>query len=160
MKPQSRRQKGAVLLIALLMLLLLNIFTVASISSSNINMQVIQSQQRLSEVQQVAANLSNYIFSDLDYFINYGAHLDSDGSFSPMFPDVLLTADFGKIDIEVNSLTCLLETNLAGCSLDGSSPCLQETVWQLSISAMDKSSGAQATHVEGLSLRYLAGYCP
>lgn len=62
MKRQRRRQEGAVLLIALLMLLLLNIFTVASISSSNINMQVIQSQQRLSEVQQVAANVS-IIFS-------------------------------------------------------------------------------------------------
>ena len=160
MTTQSRRQEGAVLLIALLMLLLLNILTVASISSSNINMQVIQSQQRLSEVQQVAANVSNYIFSDLDYFINYRAYLDGDGSFSPVFPDVLLTADSGKINVEVNSLTCLLETNLAGCSLDGSSPCLQETVWQLSISALDKSSGAQTTHVEGLSLSYLAGYCP
>ena len=160
MKRQRRRQEGAVLLIALLMLLLLNILTVASISSSNINMQVIQSQQRLSEVQQVAANVSNYIFSDLDYFINYRAYLDGDGSFSPVFPDVLLTADSGKINVEVNSLTCLLETNLAGCSLDGSSPCLQETVWQLSISALDKSSGAQTTHVEELSLIYLAGYCP
>ncbi|MDB9814794.1 hypothetical protein OAC10_01035 [bacterium] len=160
MKRQRRRQEGAVLLIALLMLLLLNIFTVASISSSNINMQVIQSQQRLSEVQQVAANVSNYIFSDLDYFINYRAYLDSDDNFSPEFPNGLLAANFGKIDIEVNSLTCLLETNLAGCSLDGTSPCLQETVWQLSISAMDKSSGAQTTHVEGLSLSYLAGYCP
>jgi len=160
MKTQRRRQKGAVLLIALLMLLLLNIFTVASISSSNINMQVIQSQQRLSEVQQVAANVSNYIFSDLDYFINYRAYLDGDGSFNPVLPAVLLTTDSGEINIEVNSLTCLLETNLTGCSLDGSSPCLQETVWQLSLSALDKSSGAQTTHVEGLSLRYLAGYCP
>ena len=160
MKPQSHRQEGAVLLIALLMLLLLNMLTVASISSSSINMQVIQSQQRLSEVQQVAANVSNYIFNDLDHFISFQAYLDGGGRFSPALPAGLLTAESGKIDVMINSLVCLSETKLGGCSLDDSSPCLHETVWQLSISAHDKSSGAQTTHEEGLSLRYLSGYCP
>ena len=73
----DHKQVCAVLLIALLMLLLLNILTAASISSSNINMQVIQTQQRLLEVQQAATNVSNYVLSDLDYFIHYKDYLDS-----------------------------------------------------------------------------------
>lgn len=160
MRALNHNQMGAVLVIALLMLLLLNILTAASISSSNINMQVVQTQQRLLEVQQAATNVSNYVLSDLDYFIHYRDHLNSQGEFAPALPDFLSASLSGKIDIEVDSLVCLFETNVSGCSLDGSAPCPQETVWQLSTTAMDRPSGAQTTIVEGFSVKYLPGHCP
>ena len=60
MKALDHKQMGAVLLIALLMLLLLNILVAASISSGNINMQVILIQQRLLEVQQAADSVNQW----------------------------------------------------------------------------------------------------
>lgn len=160
MKALDHKQTGAVLLIALLMLLLLNILTAASISSGNINMQVILIQQRLLEVQQAATNVSNYVLSDLDYFIHYKDYLDSQGQFAPALPDFLFSSPSGQIDIEVDSLVCLFETNISGCSLDGLAPCPQESIWQLSITASDRPSGAQATIIEGVSVKYLPGHCP
>tara|TARA_B110000046_G_C13024981_1_gene413413 strand:- start:5949 stop:6380 length:432 start_codon:yes stop_codon:yes gene_type:complete len=143
-----------------MMLLLLNILTVASISSSNINMQVIHSQQRLLEMQRVATNVSNYILSDLDHFIHYKNYLDSQGKFAPALPDVLLMTDSRQVDVQINNLICLAETIVTGCSLDRLSPCFHKTLWQLSTTVLDRVSGAEATVIEGFSLKYLPGYCP
>lgn len=160
MRKSSDNQIGAALPIGLLMLLLVNILTVASISSSNINMQIIQNQQRLLEMKHIATNVNNYILSDLDYFINYKNHLNSHGHFAPVLPDFLFRDSFGRTNVQIDSFKCLAETNATGCSLDGLFPCLYETLWQLSTSASDLSSGAKATIVEGVSFKYLPDHCP
>ncbi len=160
MRVSRRFETGAVLFLALIMLLLLNMLTAASISSSNISMQVIHSQQALADVQQVATNTSNYLISNLDHAINYQAYLDSEDNFSPVIPEVLAVRGSETFDIQVDSFVCLLERDVSGCSRGSEIPCPKESIWQLSITASNKTTGAQTSIVEGFSLTYLPGYCP
>ncbi len=155
-KPCS--QNGAVLVVALLMLLVLTTLGVATITSSNINLQLVHSQQRQQETEQVAENSLNYLLSDIDYFVNNSAYLDSNGDFALSFP-----SDITKgLTVTVNSLQCLLQATPSGCSLvEGSSaPCHPDYYWEANISVTDAGSGASSTFVEGFKFKYLAGYCP
>ena len=155
---QRNRQRGAVLVVALLMLLVLTTLGVATISSTNINLKLVQSQQRHQETEQVAENSINYLLSDINYFVNNSDYLDSNGDFTLSFP-----ADVSSgMTVVVNSLQCLLQATPSGCSLvEGSSaPCHPDYYWEANISVTDSTSGASSTFVEGFKFRYLAGYCP
>ena len=155
---EPRSQRGAVLVVALLMLLVLTTLGVATISSTNINLQLVQSQQRQQETEQVAENAINYLLSDIDYFANNSAYLDGNGDFTLSFP----TDVSNGMTIAVNSLQCLLQATPSGCSLvEGSSaPCHPDYYWEANVSVTDSTSGASSTFVEGFKFRYLAGYCP
>lgn len=156
--PQRHRQRGAVLVVALLMLLVLTTLGVSTISSTNINLKLVQSQQRQQETEQVAENSINYLLSDIDHFVNNSAYLDSDGDFTLSFP----TDISNGLTVTVNSLQCLLQATPSGCSLvEGSSaPCHPDYYWEANISVTDSTSGASSTFIEGFKFRYLAGYCP
>ena len=80
------RHRGAVLIVALIMLLVLTTLGVSTITSTNINLQLLQSQQRQQEAQQAAQNSINYLLSDLDYYINNASYLDGNGDFTLSFP--------------------------------------------------------------------------
>jgi len=150
--------RGAVLIVALIMLLVLTTLGVSTITSTNINLQLLQSQQRQQEAQQAAQNSINYLLSDLDYYINNASYLDGDGNFTLSFPS---NVSSGMV-VTVNSLQCLLQATPAGCSLlEGSSaPCHPEYYWEADVSVTDNVSGASSTIIEGFKFRYLEGYCP
>ncbi|MDA7852357.1 pilus assembly PilX N-terminal domain-containing protein [Porticoccaceae bacterium] len=152
------QHRGAVLIVALIMLLVLTTLGVSTITSTNINLQLLQSQQRQQEAQQAAQNSINYLLSDLDYYINNASYLDGDGDFTLSFPS---NVSSGMV-VTVNSLQCLLQATPAGCSLlEGSSaPCHPEYYWEADVSVTDNVSGASSTIIEGFKFRYLEGYCP
>lgn len=152
------RHRGAVLIVALIMLLVLTTLGVSTITSTNINLQLLQSQQRQQEAQQAAQNSINYLLSDLDYYINNASYLDGNGDFTLSFPS---NVSSGMV-VTVNSLQCLLQATPAGCSLlEGSSaPCHPEYYWEAEVSVTDNVSGASSNIVEGFKFRYLEGYCP
>ena len=64
---RAARQSGAVLIVALMMLLVMTTLGVSTITSTNISLQLVQSQQRQQEASQAAQNSINYLLSDLDY---------------------------------------------------------------------------------------------
>lgn len=151
-------QTGAVLIVALLMLLVLTTLGVATINSTNINLQLVQSQQRQQETEQVAENAINYLISDIDYFVNNVTYLDGNGDFTLSFPSTVANG----MNVTVNRLQCLLQATPSGCSLvEGSSaPCHPNYYWEANITVTDSTSGASSTFIEGFKFKYLAGYCP
>ncbi|MDC0003284.1 hypothetical protein OAE19_02700 [Porticoccaceae bacterium] len=151
-------QTGAVLLVALLMLLVITALGVGSISMTNVNMQLVQNQQRKQETEQVVANTINYLLGDLDYYVNNSAYVDTGGNFLLSFP---VNVSNG-MSVTINKLECLLEAIPAGCSLlvGTSAPCHPEYYWEASVSVSDATSGALSTVIEGFKFKYLAGYCP
>lgn len=155
---QQRSQTGAVLVVALLMLLVLTTLGVATISSTNTNLQVVQNQQRQQETAQVAENAINYLLSDIDYFVNNSTYLDGNGDFSLSFPSDISNG----MNVTVNGLQCLLQAPPKGCSLvkGNSASCHPDYYWEANVSVVDSSSGASTTFIEGFKFRYLAGYCP
>lgn len=151
-------QTGAVLLVALLMLLVITALGVGSISMTNVNMQLVQNQQRKQETEQVVENTINYLLGDLDYYVNNSAYVDTGGNFILSFPANVSNG----MSVTINKLECLSEAIPAGCSLlvGTSAPCHPEYYWEASVSVIDDTSGASSTLIEGFKFKYLAGYCP
>ena len=154
----AARQRGAVLIVALLMLLVMTSLGVSTITSTNMTLQLVQSQQRQQETRQAAQNSINYLLSDIDYYVNNSSYLDGNGDFSLSFPSNVSNG----MAVTVNSLQCLLQATPAGCSLlEGSSaPCHPEYYWEADVSVTDNVSGASSNIIEGFKFRYLEGYCP
>ena len=152
------RQRGAVLLVALMMLLVMTGLGVSTITSTNIGLQLVQSQQRQQEASQAAQNSINYLLSDLDYYTNNSSYLDGNGDFTLSFP----TNVSNGMAVTINSLQCLLQATPAGCSLleSSSAPCHPEYYWEADVSVTDNVSGASSNIIEGFKFRYLEGYCP
>ena len=121
---RAARQSGAVLIVALMMLLVMTTLGVSTITSTNISLQLVQSQQRQQEASQAAQNSINYLLSDLDYYVNNSSYLDGNGDFSLSFPSNVSNG----MAVTINGVQCLLQATPAGCSLlEGSSaPCHPE----------------------------------
>ena len=155
---RAARQSGAVLIVALMMLLVMTTLGVSTITSTNISLQLVQSQQRQQEASQAAQNSINYLLSDLDYYVNNSSYLDGNGDFSLSFPSNVSNG----MAVTINGVQCLLQATPAGCSLlEGSSaPCHPEYYWEVDVSVTDAVSGASSHIIEGFKFRYLEGYCP
>jgi Tfp pilus assembly protein PilX len=155
---RKNTQTGAVLVVALLMLLVLTTLGVATINSTNTNLQIVQNQQRQQETAQVAENAINHLLSNIDYFVNNSAYLNTNGDFTLSFPSDVSSG----MNVTVNDLQCLLQAPAKGCSLvvGNSASCHPEYYWQANVSVVDSSSGASTTFIEGFKFKYLAGYCP
>ena len=155
---RAARQSGAVLIVALMMLLVMTTLGVSTITSTNISLQLVQSQQRQQEASQAAQNSINYLLSDLDYYVNNSTYLDGNGDFTLSFPSNVSNG----MAVTINGLQCLLQATPAGCSLlEGSSaPCHPEYYWEADVSVTDNVSGASSNIVEGFKFRSLEGYCP
>ncbi|MDG1819035.1 MAG: hypothetical protein P8H31_04300 [Porticoccaceae bacterium] len=157
-RAKPSRQAGAVLIVALLMLMVLTTLGSSTISSTSSKLQLLKTQQRYQETEQVAENTINYLLSDLDYFVNHSAYLDSNGGFAPSLPSYISNG----MNITYNSLHCLREKKSSGCSIsEGSSAvCYPDYYWEANITVTHSTSGASSTLVKGFKFRYLAGYCP
>ncbi len=155
---RAARQRGAVLIVALMMLLVMTTLGVSTMTTTNISLQLVQSQQRQQEASQAAQNSINYLLSDIDYYVNNSTYLDGNGDFTLSFP----TNVSNGMTVTVNGLQCLLQATSAGCSLlEGSSaPCHPEYYWEADVSVTDPVSGASSNIIEGFKFRYLEGYCP
>lgn len=153
---RAARQRGAVLIVALIMLLVMTTLGVSTITSTNISLQLVQNQQRQQEASQAAQNSINYLLSDLDYYVNNSTYLDGNGDFTLSFPSNVSNG----MTVTVNGLQCLLQTTPAGCSLVNPTPCHPEYYWEADVSVSDSVSGASSNIIEGFKFRYLEGYCP
>ena len=82
-------QRGMVLVLALIMLLLLGLLAAAGITSNNIAGHLLRNDQRRQVVYQSADNIINFLMSNAEYFIRYPQYFDSAGQFSSELPDYL-----------------------------------------------------------------------
>ncbi|MGB1403288.1 MAG: hypothetical protein ACPH3I_00665 [Porticoccaceae bacterium] len=149
-------QRGMVLGLALIMLLLLGLLATAGVTSNNIAGQLLRNDQRRQLVHQSAENIVTFLIGKPDYFIRYPQYLDSSGQFSPQLPDYLLT-EF--IDNPQINMSCIAETATVGCSLDQSSSCAVDYYWQIQVKTVDQISGINIQINQGIRFSYLPGYC-
>lgn len=164
-------QTGAVLLVALLMLLVITALGVGSISMTNINMQLVQNQQRKQETEQVVENAINYLLGDLDYYVNNSAYVDTGGNFILSFPANVSNG----MSVTINSVECLFAAVVPGNSSGGPSGIFSEDgtadtnlgsvppkeyYWEVSATVVDSSSGASSTFIQGFKYKSQVGDCP
>jgi Tfp pilus assembly protein PilV len=147
-------QRGATLLVVLVMLVMITLFVLSMVRLSNSNLRVVgnmQSQRALesSAQQAVETNLSSIAFFD-DAASNTG-----------MWP-----AGTTSVDQTVNGYTvtikrpsCFFSTPATGYSAVSTiSP--EDTHWEVAASATDSVSSAQTSIVQGVRIRLPAGNCP
>ena len=152
-------QNGAVLVVALLMLLILTLLGAATIRTSNINMMLVDNQSRTLEMEAIAREATEILLSELDYFVDT-TNFDAGNNFiEPAFVTALEAAK--GVSIAIDSVKCLEEQPVAGYSITvGSSTSVRSDVyWESSVTVDDLSSGATTTFVQGFKFRYLEGYC-
>lgn len=160
MKPFSdkKRQRGVVLIAALVMLVAMTTIGMSTISTTNVNMMLVGIQRAEMEVEAVGQNLLGFLLGDVDHFVNYEDYLDADDNYSLAFPSDLVDGMTTSIDF----VRCLRETPGFGGTMNIG---IQVAVtpryyWEGGITVTDPITSAESSFVEGFKMTYLEGYCP
>jgi Tfp pilus assembly protein PilX len=152
--PRRSAQRGATLVITLIMLALITMFVVAMMRLSNSNLKIVgnmQAQRALesSAQQAVETDLSNITFFD-DAVANTGTWPAGTNS---------VAQNVNGYTVTVARPVCVSSTTATGYSATSNiSP--EDTNWEIGTSASDSLTGAQVTMVQGVKMRMPAGNCP
>lgn len=143
------RQNGSIIVLTLLMLLFLQLVTVAVVSSANISSHVLRNFESALAVERSADNLINYLLGNKDYFVNYANYLNGDGEFTiPIPSDLLIEPAAAKI----SSFKCLRDSVAAKTISDTEFCGLNSKYWQLIVEVTSAQTGAKTQVVQGLKL--------
>jgi len=177
----ARRQRGATLIIALIMLVLLTLFAVSSLNTANTNLRVVGNMQAKNEAINYAQEAIEKTISTTQFIANpanaiptpCGApntlcgDVNNDGT--PEFTITLVPQPRcitvrpkpnAELDLINNpeDLGCSAgqqqQFGVAG-AVTGNSLC-SETVWEIKAKSVDNSSGATATVTQGIGIRISA----
>jgi Tfp pilus assembly protein PilX len=148
------RQRGATLLISLIMLVVLTLFALSAINLSTSNLRIVGNMQRQLEataaaqmaIEQIIGNISNFTAAPTTSQ-TVAIDLNNDGA-----------TDFSVI---VSPPSCKYTANAPGYSLSFSGSAPQNTMWDIQAVATDNLSGASVTVHQGIKVLLGAGAtCP
>jgi len=147
-------QRGATLIITLIMLVLITLFVVAMMRLSNSNLKIVgnmQAQRALesSAQQAVETNISSITFFN-DAMGNTGTWPMGTSSINQTVNGYTVT---------VARPVCVFAHTAEGYS-ETSNISPEDTNWEISTSASDSLTGAQVNMVQGVKMRLPAGNCP
>lgn len=177
MTKSSRRQRGATLLIALIMLVLLTMFAISSLNTANTNLRVVGNMQAKSEATNVAQEAIETTLSTTQFISNptnavlnpCGAAntlcTDINGDGTNDFTTVLSPAPKCVTVIPIKNANLILSNaEDLGCSagqaqqfgiagaVSGDSLC-SNTVWEINAVTTGAGSGASVTLTQGIGVR-------
>lgn len=148
------RQRGATLLISLIMLVVLTLFALTAINLSTTNLRIVGNMQRQLEataaaqmaIEQIIGNSSNFTAAPTTSQA-VAIDLNNDG-----------TTDFSVV---VSPPACRYMANAPGYSYSFSGSAPQNTIWDIQAVATDSLSGASVTVHQGVKVLLGAGAtCP
>jgi Tfp pilus assembly protein PilX len=143
--PTARAQKGATLLVALIMLVMVTLFALTAVNISSVNLKIVGNMQSRQAVEMVATSAIEHTLSDVEYFYN---------SSSP----VGFTAPEG-MTVAVGNRQCLSAFPATGYSaVVAIAP--EDTVWEVPVVVEDTLTNSTVTMTQGVGIRMLAGNCP
>ncbi len=146
----NTRQKGAALLISLMMLVILTLLGISAVNMSTINFKIIGNRQASMESSVRTQNAIETILSDINYFSNPGTN------------EIVTFTDQISGDtqnINVTPRRCYNKKTAPGYSLTwGLAP--EDSNWEVVANYTDNSTGANATIHQGVKIRMTSGSCP
>jgi Tfp pilus assembly protein PilE len=146
-------QKGAVLLVALIMLVVFTLLALSGVNSSTASLRIAGNMQAQTEVSAAAQRALEQV---LDQASNFQYASDSPP------PSQVITVSSGGIDYQVTVvLQCLGAQPMAGYSASFAASAPSESFWDVRATALDPRSGAtQAAH-QGVRVTLSPGQvCP
>lgn len=150
--PAIRQQRGAVLLITLVMLVILTLFAVSGFNLSSINLKIAGNFQQRKSMEAVAQQAIEQVISTSTAF-----------NLTPAAQTICVNgttaACTGGYNVAVSAPKCNYTATAKGYTKKIGELTPEDTDWQVQASVTDPLGGAQATIVQGLSIRMLAGNC-
>jgi Tfp pilus assembly protein PilX len=143
-----RRQRGATLLISLVMLIVLTLFALTGFNLSSVNLKVASNFQQQRFVEASIQQAVEQFVSKADGFL-----LPASGTYSINGFTVTISTPICNYfaTSEGNSVVIL-----AGGGVTGS----EDTQWQVRAVATDSIGGATTAIIQGVQVKLLAGGCP
>jgi Tfp pilus assembly protein PilX len=138
-----KKQKGAVLVVSLVMLVIMTLLAVSSINISTVNLRIVENMQEKKRNEAAVNDALEQVMSDIDYF-------DS--------PTTTPTITVDSLDVDVAQRECLGSTPATGYSAAWTLV-PEDTHWDASASLTDASTGAKTTIHQGVKIRMSAGGC-
>jgi Tfp pilus assembly protein PilX len=147
-----RAQRGATLLISLIMLVVLTLFAVAGFNLSSVNLKIAGNFQNQKYMEAVAQQGIEVALSNSPWF-GWGAvtHSCAGGT---------TALCIGGFNVTVSAPGCIYTGPAAGYSLKVGVIVPDDNDWQVNASVTDALTGARATVTQGVRMRMLAGNCP
>lgn len=137
------KQRGAILITSLLMLLVLTLLAVASVRSSNVNLLIVDNVQSQQRAEAIAQRAVATILSDYTNFRDVGAQsLQIDG-----------------VPVEVSTRKCIGARVAAGYSMVWGNVAPEDTDWEFEARVADAGNGASTVLRQGTKIRITAGNC-
>ncbi|MEO8440937.1 MAG: hypothetical protein ABI547_00465 [Betaproteobacteria bacterium] len=138
-----RQQRGAVLLVSLIILMIITLFVVSSASMTSGDLRIIGNFQRKMMLTQSVQQAIEQVLSNASNFDN----------------PVARTITVNGIAVAVNAPQCL-GTQTAGGYTAVNNITLYDTNWAVAATATDVLTGATATINQGVRIRLPTNYCP
>lgn len=148
-------QRGATLLISLIMLVVLTLFAVSGFNLSSVNLKIAGNFQHQKYMEAVAQQGIEVALSHPDWFA-WGAVQHSCAGAGTLTPYLCI----GGFDVAVSVPLCNYTGPAEGYSLKVGVIVPDDNDWQVSANVIDTTTGAKATVYQGLRMRMLAGNCP
>ena len=137
-------QRGATLIVSLIMLVVMTLFAVSAINLSSMNLKIVGNMQAQRLMEMAAQDAIERMVSTPAYF-----------SLTPTSQNFTISG----LTVAVSSPACIRSTAATGYSAtSGISP--QDNDWEFVASVADGLSGAGLTLHQGVRIRMLAGNCP
>ena len=139
----SRKQKGATLVVAMLMLVVLALLGVNSVNNSTVNLRVTQNVQAHQDIEASAQNAIEQVIS----------------SIAPFNTPASQTVTEGHASVAISAPVCTDARPSEGYSATYAlAP--EDTHWDVEATASDALTGAQTTVRQGVVITLPAGSCP
>ena len=141
-----RAERGATLIVTLIMLVMLTLFAIAAINLSGANLKVIGNMQ----ARTAADSAALWAIEDTLSSINW---------FTTNYTTVRNIAAPNGLSAQVEARSCKFAEPSSGSSeLHGNLP--ENTVWEFRVEVTDPVTNAKSVMWQGARIRMLAGNCP
>ncbi len=139
-----KRQRGAVLVVSLIMLVIMTLLAVSSINTSTINLRIIDNMQAQQQTEAAVNDVLEQVMSDIDYF-----------NTSATTPTVTVDG----LSVAISQRSCIDTSPASGYSAAWTLV-PEDTHWEVSASVTDAATGAQTVIHQGVEIKLPAGGCP
>lgn len=138
-------QRGAVLIMSLVLLVVLTLFVISSTRIATGNQRIVGNLQAQQNVENISQQALEQVLSEIAPF------------YSPTSPVAVAAAS--GLAVAVGNRTCIRAIPASGYSaVSGFSP--EDTYWDVPITVNDAITGAATTTAQGVRIRLPAGNCP
>lgn len=140
-----RRQRGATLLISLIMLVVLTLFAVSAFNLSSVNLRIAANYQDQKTMEAVVQQAIEQVISTPTAF-----------SLTPTAQTITV---YGR-NVSISAPKCNYAVTAKGYTKKIGEVTPEDTDWEIRGSVTDATTGAGAAIVQGVRIRLLPGNCP